>query len=212
LSVRVAEKEALPVSRPKPARAAVESAVRTLIQWTGEDPEREGLRDTPNRVSRAFEEFYAGYARDPAAFPWQCVEVSSFRDGMVVLRDVRLDSHCEHHMVPIIGTVHLGYLPLDRVAAAADLAGLIEAFGRRLQIQERLTAQIAQTIQSVLQPRGVAVIVRAAHQCMTTRGVRRPGATTVTSRMLGAFRTDAALRGEFLSLIGSAAPDRSPGG
>ena len=187
--------------RPRPDRAAVEAAVRLLIEWTGDDPDREGLVETPARVVRAYEDFFAGYQDDPVALLATTFEETDNYDEMVVLRDVRLESHCEHHIVPILGRVHIGYLPAGRVVGISKLARLVDVFAKRLQIQETLTAQIADTINTVLQPRGVGVVVEAAHQCMTTRGVHKPGVTMVTSRMLGTFRSDPATRREFMDLI-----------
>ncbi|WP_135469044.1 GTP cyclohydrolase I FolE [Crenalkalicoccus roseus] len=186
----------------RPSRAEAEAAVRTLIRWAGDDPDREGLVDTPARVARAYEEFFAGYALDPVELLARSFEETDGYDEMIVLRDIRVESHCEHHMVPIIGRAHVAYLPEGRVVGISKLARLVEAYARRLQIQEKLTAQIANTIAEVLKPKGVAVVIEAAHQCMTTRGVHKPGVTMVTSRMLGAFRDDPATRREFLAIIG----------
>ena len=190
-------------ARRRPSRAEAKAAVRTLIEWAGDDPDREGLRGTPDRVVRAYEEFFAGYAEDPVALLATTFEKSATYDEMIVLRDIRLESHCEHHIVPILGKAHIGYLPADRVVGVSKLARLVEAFARRMQIQEVLTSQVANTIQEVLEPRGVGVVIEAAHQCMTTRGIRKPGVSLVTSRMLGEFRDDRTVRREFLSLIGS---------
>ena len=190
-------------ARRRPSRAEAEAAVRTLIEWAGDDPDREGLRGTPDRVVRAYEEFFAGYAEDPVALLATTFEESAAYDEMIVLRDVRLESHCEHHIVPILGKAHIGYLPADRVVGVSKLARLVEVFAKRMQIQEVLTSQVANTIQEVLEPRGVGVVIEAAHQCMTTRGIRKPGVSLVTSRMLGEFRDDRTLRREFLSRIGS---------
>lgn len=187
----------------RPSRAEAEAAVRTLLLWAGDDPEREGLQDTPARVVRAYEEFFSGYGEDPVALLARSFEETDGYDEMVVLRDIRLESHCEHHMVPIIGRAHVAYLPAGRVVGISKLARVVEAYARRLQIQEKLTAQIANSIEAVLQPRGVAVVIEAGHQCMTTRGVHKPGVSMITSRMLGEFRTDAALRREFLAMVGS---------
>jgi GTP cyclohydrolase IA len=187
--------------RPTPEEA--EEAVRTLLRWAGDDPSREGLIDTPARVVRAYEEFFAGYSVDPVALLERTFEEINGYDEIVLLRDIRLESHCEHHMVPIIGRAHVAYLPYRRVVGISKLARVVEAFARRLQIQEKLTVQIADTIQEVLQPRGVAVMIEAAHQCMTTRGVHKPGVTMVTSHMLGAFRDDPSTRRELLAMIGS---------
>ena len=186
-----------------PTRAEAEEAVRVLLRWAGDDPNREGLVDTPARVVRAYEEFFAGYALDPVAMLERTFEETDGYDEIVLLRDIRLESHCEHHMVPIIGRVHVAYLPHRRVVGISKLARVVEAYAKRLQIQEKLTAQIANTIQDVLQPRGVAVVIEAAHQCMTTRGIHKPGVTMVTSRMLGAFRDDPSTRRELLAMIGS---------
>ncbi len=186
----------------RPTREEAEAAVRTLLRWTGDDPDREGLVDTPARVARAYEEFFAGYALDPVDLLARSFEETDGYDEMVVLRDIRLESHCEHHMVPIIGKAHVAYLPNGRVVGISKLARVVEAYAKRLQIQEKLTAQVANSINDVLKPKGVAVVIEAAHQCMTTRGVHKPGVTMVTSRMLGAFRDDAATRREFLAMIG----------
>jgi GTP cyclohydrolase I len=187
----------------KPSRAEAEAAIRTLLQWAGEDPDREGLRDTPARVARAYEEFFKGYAEDPVALLARTFEEIEGYDEMVVLRDIRIESHCEHHMVPIIGRAHVAYLPGTRVVGISKLARVVDAYAHRFQIQEKLTAQIANTISEVLQPRGVAVVIEANHQCMSTRGVHKPGASMITSRMLGAFRDDPSTRREFLSIISS---------
>src|SRR5882672_10352227 len=187
----------------RPSRAEAEDAVRTLLRWAGDDPEREGLRDTPARVARSYKEFFAGYAIDPIGLLERTFEETDGYDEIVLLRDIRLESTCEHHMAPIIGRVHVAYLPHRRVVGISKLARVVDAYAKRLQIQEKLTAQIANTIQDVLEPRGVAVVIEAAHQCMTTRGVHKPGVTMVTSRMLGAFRDNAATRRELLSMINS---------
>jgi GTP cyclohydrolase IA len=186
----------------RPSRTEAEAAVRTLLLWAGDDPDREGLVDTPARVARAYEEFFAGYGTDPVELLARSFEETDGYDEMVVLRDIRLESHCEHHMVPIIGKAHIAYLPSGRVVGISKLARVIEIYAKRLQIQEKLTAQIANTIEAVLKPKGVAVVIEAAHQCMTTRGVHKPGVTMVTSRMLGEFRTNDATRREFLAMIG----------
>ena len=185
----------------KPSRAEAEAAIRTMLRWAGEDPEREGLQDTPARVVRAYEEFFRGYAEDPVALLARTFEEIEGYDEMVVLRDIRIESHCEHHMVTIIGRAHVAYLPNTRVVGISKLARVVDAYAHRFQIQEKLTAQIANTIAEVLQPRGVAVVIEANHQCMSTRGVHKPGASMVTSRMLGAFRDDPSTRREFLSMI-----------
>jgi GTP cyclohydrolase I len=187
----------------RPSREEAEDAVRTLLRWACDDPEREGLRDTPKRVTEAYEEFFSGYAVDPVELLARSFEETDGYDEMVVLRDIRFESHCEHHIAPIIGRAHIAYLPDRRVVGISKLARVLEAFAKRLQIQERLTAQVANSIQDVLRPKGVAVVIDATHQCMTTRGVHRPGVTMVTSRMLGAFRDDPSTRREFLAIIGA---------
>ena len=187
----------------EPSREEVERAVRTLIAWAGDDPEREGLRETPDRVARAFKEWFSGYGEDPYAFLQSTFEETDGYDEMVVLRDIRFESHCEHHLAPIIGKVHIAYLPNHRIVGISKLARLVEVYSRRLQIQEKLTAQIANAIDEVLEPLGVAVCVEAAHQCMTTRGVHKAGVTMVTNRMLGQFRSDPKTRREFLAMIGN---------
>ena len=187
----------------RPSRDEAEEAVRTLIRWAGDNPNREGLVGTPARVARAYEEFFAGYTEDPVAILGATFEETGDYDDVVVLRDIRLESHCEHHIVPIIGKVHVGYLPNGRVVGISKIARLVEVFAKRMQIQETLTSQIADTIADVLDPHGVAVVIEAAHQCMTTRGIRKPGVSMVTSRMLGVFREDANTRREFLSMIGN---------
>jgi len=190
------------LSQGFPSRAEAEQAVRTLIQWAGDDPEREGLLGTPDRVVRSYQEFFAGYRESPADILRRTFTETDGYDEMVVLRDIAFESHCEHHMVPIIGKAHVGYLPDSKVVGISKLARVVEIYAKRLQIQEKMTAQIANVIDAELQPRGVAVVIEAAHQCMTTRGVHKPGVTMVTSRMLGAFRDDAMTRREFLSMIG----------
>jgi GTP cyclohydrolase I len=186
----------------RPTREQAEDAVRTLIRWTGDDPAREGLRDTPARVARAYEEFFAGYAQDPREILQRTFSEVEGYDEMIVMNDIRFESHCEHHMVPIIGKAHIGYLPDKRVVGISKLARLVEVYARRLQVQEKMTVQIADTLQEILQPRGVAVVIEAAHQCMTTRGVHKPGVGLVTSRMVGAFRDDPSTRREFLAVLG----------
>ncbi|MEM9188349.1 MAG: GTP cyclohydrolase I FolE [Myxococcota bacterium] len=186
----------------RPSREEAESAVRTLLRWAGDNPNREGLLGTPGRVVRAYEEFFAGYAEDPVEILNRTFEETGGYDELVVLRGIRLESHCEHHMVPIVGVAHVAYLPNSRVVGISKLARVVDAYAKRLQIQEKLTAEIANAIDSVLEPRGVAVVIEAAHQCMTTRGVHKPGVDMVTSRMLGVFRENPETRREFLSLIG----------
>ena len=185
----------------RPTRSEAEAAVRTLLQWTGDDPDREGLLGTPSRVVRSFEEFFSGYGEDPVAILQRTFEETDGYDEMVVLRDIRFESHCEHHMVPIIGRAHVAYLPNKRVVGISKLARLVDAFAKRLQIQEKMTAQIADTLNEVLQPIGVGVILEAAHQCMSTRGVHKAGVSMVTSRMLGSFRDDPSTRREFLAIV-----------
>jgi GTP cyclohydrolase I len=185
----------------RPSREEAEAAVRTLLLWTGDDPDREGLLDTPARVVRAYEEFFEGYALDPVALLERTFEEVEGYDEIVLLRDIRLESYCEHHMVPILGRAHVAYLPHRRVVGISKLARVVEAYAKRLQIQEKLTAQVANTIEQVLQPRGVAVVMEAEHQCMSTRGVHQTGVAMVTSRMLGAFRDDPNTRRELLALI-----------
>jgi GTP cyclohydrolase IA len=185
----------------KPARAEVEAAVRTIIRWVGDDPGREGLIETPARFVRALEEFFSGYDEDPVAMLRKSFDEIDGYDEMVVLRDVLFESHCEHHIAPIIGQAAVAYVPRGRVVGISKLARVVQTFARRLQIQEKLTAQIANTIDAVLQPKGVAVVVKAVHHCMTTRGVHKPDSRLVTSRMLGCFRSDAELRRQFLGII-----------
>jgi GTP cyclohydrolase I len=201
-----AEAEATRPTPPRPSRAEAEAAVRTLLSWAGDDPTREGLLDTPERVARAFEEFFGGYAVDPLELLQRTFSEVEGYDEMVLLRDIRFESHCEHHLAPIIGKAHIAYMPTKRVVGISKLARVVEAYARRLQIQEKMTAQIANTIEEVLKPSGVAVVIEATHHCMTTRGVHRPGTTMVTSRMLGCFRTDPSTRREFLSLVGNPTP------
>ena len=186
----------------KPSREEAEAAVRTLIRWAGDDPDREGLRATPSRVVRAYEEWFAGYNDDPNAYLKRTFHETGGYDEVVVLRDIRFESHCEHHMAPVIGRVHIGYLPRNRVVGISKLARLVEVYARRLQIQEKMTAEIASCLESVLKPHGVAVVAEGTHQCMTTRGIHKPGVTMVTSRMLGVFRDNAETRQEFLAAIG----------
>jgi GTP cyclohydrolase I len=190
-----------PANVQRPSRAEAEEAVRTLIKWAGDDPAREGLRGTPERVARSYEEFFAGYESDPREILKRTFEEVEGYDEMVVLKDIRFESYCEHHMVPIIGLAHIAYLPNSRVVGISKLARVLDAYAKRLQIQEKMTAQIAKAIDEVLEPKGVAVVLEAAHQCMTTRGVHKPGVNMVTSHMLGAFRQDEATRKEFLSII-----------
>ena len=194
----------------KPTRQEAEAAIRTMLRWAGDDPNREGLLETPERVVKAFEEWFSGYGQDPEAYMRRTFEEVEGYDNMIVLKDIRFESHCEHHLAPIIGRAHVGYLPTNRVVGISKLARVVEAYARRLQVQEKMNAQIANTIQRVLEPRGVAVVIEATHQCMTTRGVHKTGVTMVTSTMLGDFRTNEITRGEFLSVIGN--PTSSMGG
>ena len=189
-------------TEPPVTREEAERAVRTLIRWAGDDPDREGLRATPSRVVRAYEEWFAGYKDHPRDYLKSTFEETGGYDEVVVLRDIRFESHCEHHMAPIIGRVHIGYLPRNRVVGISKLARLVEVYARRLQIQEKMTAEIASCLDEVLKPYGVAVVTEATHQCMTTRGVHKAGVSMVTSRMLGVFRDHAETRHEFLSAIG----------
>jgi GTP cyclohydrolase I len=188
---------------PRPTRAEAEEAVRVLLRWAGDDPLREGLIDTPERVASAFEEYFSGYNADPVDLLKRTFEEVDGYDEIVLLRDIRFESHCEHHMAPIIGKAHVAYLPHRRVVGISKLARLVEVYAKRLTIQEKMTAQIANTINEILEPKGVAVVIEAAHQCMTTRGVHKPGVAMVTSRMLGAFRDDPSTRREFLAMIGT---------
>jgi GTP cyclohydrolase I len=194
-------------SDSRPTAEEAEAAVRTLLRWAGDDPTREGLRDTPRRVVKSYKELFGGYAIDPVSLLERTFEEVDGYDEIVLLRDIRLESYCEHHMVPIIGRCHVAYLPRHRVVGISKLARVVDAFSKRLQIQERLTVQIATTIDEVLQPLGVGVVIEAGHQCMSTRGVHKPGVSMVTSRMLGAFRNDPATRRELMAMIGQ----RSPG-
>ncbi len=178
-------------------------AVRTLIRWAGDDPAREGLSETPGRVARAFDEWFSGYREDPSSILSKTFEETDGYDEMVVLRNIRFTSHCEHHIAPIVGRAHIGYLPTRRVVGISKLARLVDVYAKRLQIQEKMTAQIANTINDVLEPQGAAVVIEASHQCMTTRGADKPGSTLITSQMTGAFRDDASTRREFLSAIGN---------
>jgi len=179
-----------------------EAAVRTLLRWAGDDPDREGLRDTPARVARAYADWFSGYALDPGEYLRRTFEEVAGYDELIVLRDIEFESHCEHHMAPIIGVAHVGYLPNHRVVGISKLARVVDVFARRFQVQEKMTAQIASCIDEVLQPRGVGVMIEATHQCMTTRGIHKRGVSLVTSQMLGAFREDGRTRAEFLELVG----------
>ncbi|MGB8328397.1 MAG: GTP cyclohydrolase I FolE [Steroidobacteraceae bacterium] len=189
----------------KVTQAEAEGAVRTLLAWAGDDPGREGLRDTPKRVVGAYRDWFSGYGVDPKAFMRRTFEEVAGYDEMVVLRDVPFESHCEHHMAPIIGRAHVGYLPTNKVVGISKLARVVEAYARRFQVQEKLTAEIASCIDEVLRPRGVGVVIDATHECMTTRGIHKRGVSMVTSRMTGAFRSDARTRAEFLQFINMSA-------
>jgi GTP cyclohydrolase I len=186
---------------PRPTRAETEAAVRTLIAWAGDDPGREGLRDTPARVADAFEEYFSGYRLDPVEVLSRTFEETGGYDDMVMLRDIRVASHCEHHMAPFLGVAHVAYLPSGRILGISKIARVVEIFAKRLQTQETLTAQIADAIEDALQPRGVAVLIEAEHQCMSMRGVRQPGVRTITTRFTGALETDASYRDRFLQMV-----------
>ena len=185
----------------RPSREHAEQAIETLLRWAGDDPEREGLIDTPKRVALAYEDWFRGYEEDPVKFLQRTFEEVEGYDELIVLRDITFESHCEHHMAPIIGVAHVGYLPDRKVVGISKLARVVETFARRLQVQEKLTAQIANCIESVLKPRGVGVVIDAVHQCMTTRGIHKSGVSMVNSQMLGSFRKDARTRAEFLRMI-----------
>jgi len=193
----------VPAPGQRPSREEAEEAVRTLLRWAGDDPGREGLTDTPGRVARAFEDWFSGYDQDPVEYLRRTFEEAEGYDEMVLLRDIRFESHCEHHLAPIIGRAHVGYLPKKKIVGISKLARVVDTYARRLQVQEKMTAQIANAIQQVLEPKGVGVIIEATHQCMTTRGVHKPGVTMVTSTMLGDFRTNPLTRREFLTIVGS---------
>lgn len=197
-------KPIMPPSLPdidRPSRAEAEAAVRTLLRWAGDDPARDGLIETPARVTRAFEEYFAGYADDPEAILHKTFEETEGYDEMIVLRKIRFESHCEHHLAPIVGHAWVAYIPNGRVVGISKLARVVQSFAKRLQIQEKMTAQIANVINEVLRPQGVGVVIKAEHHCMTTRGVMKPGTDLVTSRMLGVFRDNSITRQEFLAMI-----------
>lgn len=185
----------------KTSRKQAEEAIRTLLLWAGDDPDREGLADTPARVARAYEDWFSGYREDPLRFMERTFQEVEGYDEMIVLRDIGFESHCEHHLAPIIGHAHVGYLPHKKIVGISKLARVVEAYARRLQVQEKLTAQIANCVGSVLQPKGVGVVVEATHQCMTTRGIHKTNVSMVTSTMLGDFRDDEKTRAEFLQII-----------
>ena len=187
----------------RPTVAEAEEAVRTLLRWAGENPEREGLLDTPGRVTRAYRQWFRGYEEDPVAMLQRTFEEVEGYDEMVVLRDIRFESYCEHHLAPIIGKAHVGYIPTDRVVGISKLARLVDAYAKRMQVQEKMTAQIANTLMDVLKPRGVAVVLEGEHHCMSTRGVHKHGVSMVTSTMLGGFRDDHRTRKEFMDIIGN---------
>lgn len=191
----------MPENNKKPSRAEAEAAVRTMLAWTGDNPDREGLIETPKRVVKAYEQFFAGYDKDPKEVLSKVFEEVEGYDEMVIVKDIRVESHCEHHMVPILGKAHVGYLPNKRIVGISKLARVVDIFGKRLQTQEVMTAQIANVINEVLEPKGVAVVVNAKHQCMTTRGVHKPESSTITSTMLGTFRQNPDTRAEFMNLI-----------
>lgn len=203
-NIRAVEKlKPLPVEELRPSRAEVEAAVRTIIRWTGDDPDREGLQDTPARVTRAFEEYFGGYSQDPSEFLERTFEEVGGYDEMILLRGIRFESHCEHHMAPVIGQAWVGYVPNGRVVGISKLARVVDVFARRLQVQEKLTAQIADTINGILKPKGVAVVIKASHHCMTTRGVHKPDTDLITTRMIGCFKDNAQMRQEFLMAVNS---------
>lgn len=183
------------------ARDEAEAAVRTLLRWAGDDPAREGLRDTPKRVAKAYRDWFSGYDQDPHDYLRRTFEEVAGYDELIVLRDIEFESHCEHHLAPIIGRAHVGYLPDGKVVGISKLARVVDAYARRLQVQEKMTAQVADCIQEVLHPRGVGVVIEASHECMTTRGIHKRGVSMVTSTMLGSFRDDARTRSEFLKFI-----------
>lgn len=203
MDTTVNEPQSKPIKHEKPSRQDAEAAIRTLIKWAGDDPDREGLVDTPGRVVRSYEEFYQGYAADPVALLERTFEEVEGYDEIVLLRDIRFESHCEHHMAPIIGRAHIAYLPHRRVVGISKLARLVDAYAKRLQIQEKMTSQIANTINTILKPKGTAVIIEASHQCMTTRGIHKPGVSMVTSTMLGEFRENPSTRREVLNMVAS---------
>jgi GTP cyclohydrolase I len=198
----LATKQAKTAKPRRPSRKKAEEAIHTLLLWAGEDPRREGLLDTPKRVARAYEDWFSGYKQDPVQYLKRTFEEVEGYDEMIVLRDISFESHCEHHMAPIIGKAHVGYLPNNKVVGISKLARVVEVFARRFQVQEKMTAQIANCIEDVLRPKGVGVVIEATHQCMTTRGIHKDGVSMVTSQMVGTFRKDARTRAEFLRMIG----------
>ncbi len=200
---KITDEEDIGIVVDRPSRQEAEDAVRTLLRWAGDDPDREGLLDTPKRVTKAYLEWFRGYDEDPVEMLQRTFGEVEGYDEMVVLRDIRYESYCEHHMAPIIGVAHVGYIPTERVVGISKLARVVDAFAKRLQVQEKMNAQIAQSLFDVLQPKGVAVVLEGEHHCMSTRGVHKPGVSMVTSTMLGDFRTDRELRKEFLDIIGN---------
>jgi GTP cyclohydrolase I len=189
--------------QPPPSLMEVEAAIRTLLRWIGEDPDRPGLLGTPGRVSRAYKEWFAGYDQDPAEILRTTFDETNGYDEIILLKGISFVSHCEHHLALIVGKAHVAYLPNHRVVGLSKLARVVDVFARRLQIQERMTAQIADTIQEMLEPRGVAVVIEAVHHCMTTRGANKPGSLMITSRLTGLFRDDPSIKRELLTLVGS---------
>lgn len=202
MSKSVPKKVAKTAAMVEVTRDQAEQAVRTLLRWAGDDPQREGLLDTPKRVVKAYEEWFGGYAQNPAKYLQRTFEEVAGYDEMIVLRDIEFESYCEHHLAPIVGRVHIGYLPTDKVVGISKLARVVDGYAKRLQVQEKLTAEIARCINEVLKPRGVGVVIDAVHECMTTRGVHKRGVSMITSKMLGSFRDDARTRQEFLRFIG----------
>ena len=188
-------------SQKRVTKSQAEDAVRTLLRWSGEDPAREGLLETPKRVVEAYKDWFSGYAIDPREYLGRTFEETGGYDEMVVLRDIEFESHCEHHMAPIIGRAHVGYLPTNKVVGISKLARVVDVFARRFQVQEKMTAEIARCISEVLKPRGVGVVIEAVHECMTTRGIHKRGVSMISSKMLGTFRSDARTRAEFLTFI-----------
>ncbi len=188
----------------KPSRKQAEEAIRTLLLWAGDNPDREGLVDTPKRVAKAYEDWFSGYKESPVSYLKRTFKEVEGYDEMIVLRDIEFESHCEHHMAPIIGHAHVGYLPQNKVVGISKLARVVEAFARRLQVQEKMTAQVANCIWTVLNPKGVGVVIEASHQCMTTRGIHKTNVSMVTSQMMGTFREDSRTRAEFLRMIDNA--------
>jgi len=201
-SKSITPRRPLGIAHPHPTKEEAEEAVRTLIRWAGDDPSREGLQETPDRVTRSYSDFFSGYDEDPLELLQRTFEETDGYDEMVILRDIRFESHCEHHLAPIIGVAHVAYLPDHRIVGISKLARVIEVYAKRMQIQEKMTVQIANAIHSVLEPKGVAAVIEAEHHCMTTRGVHKPGVVMVTSHMIGAFRDNPTTRREFLSMIG----------